>query len=145
MPRCCTTLASSAFRTRFLEKPGKLTADEWRVVRDHPYYTFEILNRIPGFESLSADAASHHERLDGSGYWRGLGRNQLTPSARILAVADIFDALRAKRPYRDSLPLEKVFSMMREDSPRALDGRCLEALIASKTDSDDAPFCPTET
>jgi putative nucleotidyltransferase with HDIG domain len=128
-----------------LEKPGKLTADEWRVIRDHPYYTFEILNRIPGFESLSADAASHHERLDGSGYWRGLGRDQLSSSARILAVADIFDALRAKRPYRDSLPIEKVFSMMREDSPRALDGRCLEALIASKTDSDDAPFCPTET
>ena len=94
---------------------------------------------------MSADAAAHHERLDGSGYWRGLGREQLSPSARILAVADIFDALHAKRPYRDSLPLEKVFSMMREDSPRALDGRCLEALIASKTDSDDAPFCPTET
>ncbi len=128
-----------------LEKPAKLTHEEWRVVRDHPYYTFEILSRIPGFESLSAEAAAHHEKLDGSGYWRGWRAEQLSSFARILGVADIFDALRAKRPYRDSLPLEKVFAIMRADAPRAMDVPCLEALIASKTDSDDAPFCPTET
>jgi HD-GYP domain-containing protein (c-di-GMP phosphodiesterase class II) len=57
----------------------------------------------------------------------------LTLTARILAVADVFDALRAKRPYRDALPLEKVFSIMREDSPKALDRPCLEALIASES------------
>jgi putative nucleotidyltransferase with HDIG domain len=117
-----------------LEKPAKLTTEEWKVVRDHPYYTLEILKRIPGFEGLSEDAAAHHERLDGSGYWRGFEAGQLSLSARILAVADVFDALHAKRPYRDSLPIEKVFSIMREDAPRALDPQCLEALIAAKAD-----------
>ncbi len=116
-----------------LEKPGKLTPEEWKIVRDHPYYTQKILEKIPGFEMLSEDAAAHHERLDGSGYWRGCGAEQLSLSARILAVADVFDALHAKRPYRDSLPVEKVFSVMRKDSPHALDARCLEALIAAKT------------
>jgi HD-GYP domain-containing protein (c-di-GMP phosphodiesterase class II) len=121
-----------------LEKPGKLDDNEWKVVRDHPYYTHQILTRIPGFEELSDEAAAHHEKLDGSGYWRGWGADQLSTFSRILAVADIFDALRAKRPYRDSLPLEKVFSIMRADAPRALDLPCLEALIASKMDRSSA-------
>jgi putative nucleotidyltransferase with HDIG domain len=114
-----------------LEKPGKLTAEEWKVVRGHPYYTFEILKRIPAFASFSSDAAAHHERLDGSGYWRQLSAPNLSLPARILAVADVFDALRAKRPYRDALPLEKVFSIMRDDAPRALDLPCLDALITT--------------
>ena len=115
-----------------LEKPGKLTAEEWRAVKDHPYYTYEILKRIPAFKSFSSDAAAHHERLDGSGYWRELSAPDLSMPARILAVADVFDALRAKRPYRDALPLEKVFSIMREDSPRALDWPCLDALMVAE-------------
>ena len=114
-----------------LEKPGKLTDEEWQVVRDHPYYTFQILKRIPAFKSFSSDAAAHHERLDGSGYWRRLAADNITLGARILAVADVFDALRAKRPYRDALPLEQVFSIMRKDSPRALDMPSLEALISA--------------
>ena len=60
--------------------------------------------------------------------------------ARILAVADIFDALHAKRPYRDGLPLEKVFEILRKDAPHALDLPCVEALIASKTDSEPIAF-----
>ena len=119
-----------------LEKPGKLTDQEWKVVKKHPYYTLEILRRIPGFEALGEEAAAHHEKLDGSGYWRGLAAGQLSTFARILAVADIFDALRAKRPYRDSLPLEKTFSIMRGEAPHALDASCLEALIAAKTSSE---------
>jgi putative nucleotidyltransferase with HDIG domain len=127
-----------------LEKPGKLTAEEWKVVQDHPYYTLEILKRIPGFEAMSEDAAAHHERLDGTGYWRGWGSEQMSSAARILAVADVFDALHAKRPYRDSLPLEKVFSMMRKDAPQALDLPCVEALIESKADSEPMSFVKPE-
>jgi putative nucleotidyltransferase with HDIG domain len=119
-----------------LEKPGKLTNEEWQVVRNHPYYTYEILRRIPAFESISANAAAHHERLDGKGYWLGLTAEELPLESRILAVADVFDALRAKRPYRDSLPLEKVFSIMRGDAPHALDWPCLDALMASKSSSE---------
>jgi len=119
-----------------LEKPGKLTDEEWQVVRDHPYYTFQILKRVPAFKSFSSDAAAHHERLDGTGYWRRLSGNNISISARILAVADVFDALRAKRPYRDALPLEQVFSIMRKDSPRALDLPCLEALVSAAKDGE---------
>ena len=117
-----------------LEKPGKLTDEEWQVVRDHPYYTLQILKRVPAFKSFSSDAAAHHERLDGSGYWRRLSGDGISTVARILSVADVFDALRAKRPYRDALPLEKVFSIMREESPRALDLPCLEALMSAAQD-----------
>jgi len=111
-----------------LEKPGKLTAEEFAVVRQHPYHTYEILRRVPAFADFSADAAAHHERLNGKGYWQGLREDHLSMRARILAVADVFDALSAKRPYREALPLEKVFAMMREDAPHALDPECLEAL-----------------
>jgi putative nucleotidyltransferase with HDIG domain len=117
-----------------LEKPGKLTEQEWDVVKKHPYYTLEILRRIPGFRELSDVAAAHHEKLDGSGYFRHWGADQLNTPARILAVADVYDALAAKRPYRDALPLETVFQIMHKDAPRALDAECLEALQTSRND-----------
>jgi len=127
-----------------LEKPGKLTSEEWKIIKAHPYYTLEILNRIPGFERLSHDAAAHHEKLDGSGYWRGWGSDQLSRFARILAVADIFDALHAKRPYRDGLPLETVFEILRKEAPHALDLPCVEALIASKNGTEPEAFVKPE-
>jgi len=127
-----------------LEKPAKLTSEEWTVVKAHPYYTLEILKKIPGFERLSVDAAAHHEKLDGSGYWRGWRSEHLSRFARILTVADIFDALHAKRPYRDGMPLEKVFRILRDDAPRALDLPCVEALIASKTSSEPLVFNQSE-
>ncbi len=114
-----------------LEKPGKLTADEWECVRKHPYYTYAILGRVAGFQDLAEIAAAHHEKLDGSGYYRGLKAEQLSLPARILAVADIYDALAADRPYRSALPLEKVFDILRRDTPHALDADCVEALIHS--------------
>jgi putative nucleotidyltransferase with HDIG domain len=111
-----------------LDKPDKLSAGEWESVRRHPYYSFEILRRVPGFGEVSDIAASHHEKLDGSGYYRNLGAAQLSLPARILAVADIYDALAARRPYRDALSQEKVFETMREAVPHALDPDCFEAL-----------------
>jgi putative nucleotidyltransferase with HDIG domain len=118
-----------------LEKPGKLDAGEWDVVKKHPYYTLEILRRIPGLEHMSEIAAAHHEKLDGSGYFRGWTAEQLTTPARILAVADIYDALAAKRPYRDAMPVEQVFGIMKKDAPKALDASCLEALMSAKNKS----------
>ena len=111
-----------------LDKPSKLEDSEWKIVKQHPFYTYEILKRNPCFGKLAQMAASHHEKLDGSGYFRGLGAEHLSIPARILVVADIFDALHAKRPYRDSLPAEVVFSMMDKDAPKHLDPECMEAL-----------------
>jgi putative nucleotidyltransferase with HDIG domain len=127
-----------------LEKPGKPTAEEWVAIKAHPYYTLEILRKIPGFGRLSEDAAAHHEKLDGSGYWRGLRGEQLSRFARILAVADMFDALHSDRPYRAGLPLETVFDMLRNDAPHALDLPCVEALIASRANAKPQSFCPQE-
>ncbi len=111
-----------------LEKPGRLTAAEWEVVRKHPYYTEKILEKAPVFSDFAVMAASHHEKLDGSGYHRALKSSQLPLPARALAVADIYDALAADRPYRKGMPLERVLSIIKEDAPQQLDADCVEAL-----------------
>lgn len=83
---------------RILDKPGALTDAEFAEVRLHPLHTFRILSRITPFADLAEAAAAHHERLDGRGYHRGVGAEHLSAEARILAVADVFDALTADRP-----------------------------------------------
>ncbi len=122
-----------------LDKPDRLTNHEWSVVRRHPYHSQEILRRIPGFRDLSEIAASHHEKLDGSGYFRNMSARHLSLPARILVVADIYDALAAKRPYRDALPIESVLGIIAKEVPRALDASCFEALkecSATETSAD---------
>lgn len=124
-------LGKMAVSNTILEKPGKLNDDEWAAMRSHPEHTLAILRDIRGFEELSEVAASHHEKLDGTGYFRGLTASQLSTEARILVVADIFDALTADRPYRAGMPLERVHEILRSDAPHKLDGDCVEALIQS--------------
>jgi HD-GYP domain-containing protein (c-di-GMP phosphodiesterase class II) len=111
-----------------LDKPGKLTPQEWETIRLHPYYTQRILERISGFQHLAFIASTHHEKLDGSGYFRNLRASQLPMESRAIAVADIFDALSAARPYREAQPREKVFGIMSQDVPHLLDADCFEAL-----------------
>jgi HD-GYP domain-containing protein (c-di-GMP phosphodiesterase class II) len=112
-----------------LDKPGKLTSAEWETVRLHPYYTQRILERIRGFQHLAFVASSHHERLDGSGYFRNLRTTQIPYSSRAIAVADVYDALSSKRPYRNStLSRSEVFNIMAKEIPHALDEECFNAL-----------------
>jgi HD-GYP domain-containing protein (c-di-GMP phosphodiesterase class II) len=115
-----------------LEKPGKLTPEEWTIMRMHPAYTRTILRNIRGFDHLAYIAAAHHERLDGTGYPEGLTAESMSIPARIIAVADVYQALTEKRPYRESLPLDVVFEMMDRDVPHRLDPECLRALKQSK-------------
>jgi putative nucleotidyltransferase with HDIG domain len=115
-----------------LEKPDKLTAEEWTVMRMHPAYTRTILRNIRGFDQLAYVAAAHHERLDGTGYPEGLTAESMSIPARIIAVADVYQALTEKRPYRESLPLDIVFNMMDRDAPHRLDPECLAALKQSR-------------
>lgn len=122
-----------------LEKPGRLTEEEFAQVRNHPRYTYEILRQIRSFEYLAEVAGAHHERLDGRGYWRGLTAEQLNTDMRILAVADVFDALSAERPYRPALPLSEVFAIMERESGTALDAACVSALKACYGDCELAP------
>ena len=98
-----------------LDKPGKLTPEETTEMRRHALYTEQILSRVDGFKQLADLAASHHERLDGKGYHRGLVASQLSTSVRILAVADMYEALTAKRPYRHDLTNEEAMAILWRD------------------------------
>jgi putative nucleotidyltransferase with HDIG domain len=116
--------------TRILDKPGSLDAAEWVAMRRHPEWTLQILQRIPAFVELAHVAAAHHERLDGSGYFRGLGGEHLDTPARILAVADVAEALSSDRPYRAALGPEEVLDIMRGDAGVRLDADAFAALEA---------------
>ena len=117
-----------AVSNAILDKPGPLTDDEWVVIRRHPYYSQQILRQIRGFERLTQIAAAHHERLDGKGYFQGLAADDLDLDMRVLACADVFDALSARRPYRDAMPMSKVFAILDKDAGVALDADCVAAL-----------------
>ena len=123
-----------------LEKPDKLTNDEWQVMKMHPVYTRLILRMISGFEQLSFIAAAHHERLDGTGYPENLDGDNLPLTARILCVADIYQALSEERPYREGLPNKVVFGIMDEDAPSRIDPKCLDALKQHKAVKEEEPL-----
>ena len=111
-----------------LDKPGKLDADEWVEMKYHAVQTEAILSRISAFKELASVASAHHERLDGKGYPKGLKADEIVLESRILAVADIFDALTADRPYRAAMPVSKALSIMAEEVGKATDSQCFEAL-----------------
>lgn len=121
-----------------LEKPGKLDDTEWDAMKMHPVYTRVIVQMISGFENLGFIAGAHHERLDGRGYPDGLPAEKLPLTARILCVADVYQALTEKRPYRESLPKNVVLGMMEKDVPNRLDPQCLDALKQSKPEASTA-------
>ena len=101
-----------AISNRILDKPAKLTEDEFAKVREHPLYSLRILERAPCFASIAWIAAAHHERLDGSGYPFGLSAEKLTTPMRVLAVADVYEALTAERPYREALGHETAMEIL---------------------------------
>jgi putative nucleotidyltransferase with HDIG domain len=116
-----------AVSSRILDKPGKLTDEEFAAMKEHTRFTLQILERVACFRALAGIAASHHEKLDGSGYHRGLAAFDLPRPARILAVADIFEALTADRPYREAMPTERALGIVMEQRgtglcPAAVDG-----------------------
>ena len=113
---------------RILDKPGRLTDAEYALVKLHPALTADVLRRVTPFRSIVEVAASHHERLDGSGYHRGLTGAELGQQARILAVADVFDALSQDRPYRRAMPMERVLRILRSESGSGLCPESVEVL-----------------
>jgi putative nucleotidyltransferase with HDIG domain len=111
-----------------LDKPGPLSESEWAVMRCHPRWSMEILGRVHAFAELARIAGSHHERLDGSGYFAGLTAGELDLPARILAVADVAEALSAWRPYRPAQAPDAVLAIMQRDAGRRLDADAFAAL-----------------
>lgn len=112
-----------------LDKPGRLDADEWEKVKLHASYSEQILSRLHVFDEMARVAGAHHERLDGSGYPRGLSSAQITLETRIITVADIFDAITAERPYRGAIPVDEALLIMERERGTAIDERCLDALV----------------
>jgi len=111
-----------------LDKAAPLTAEEREAMAQHPRLSWSILRRVGAFRDFAWTAALHHERLDGSGYPWALRADDLDPEARILAVADVWEALTARRPYRDGLPVEQALMIIRKDTPFRYDGTVLSAL-----------------
>ena len=113
-----------------LEKPVRLTKEEYDIIRCHTYYTYYTLTSIGGLQRIAEWAAYHHEKLDGSGYPFHLGRHEIGTGSRIMAVADIFTAISEDRPYRkgmDKNGIYQVFRTMVEEE--ALDKRIVDLLF----------------
>lgn len=102
-------------RDSVLQKDGKLTDEEYKHIQEHVRITHNILNRIymsQDFRIITEMACSHHEKWDGSGYYRHLKGEEITLGGRILAVADVFDAITSKRHYRDKMPIVNVIDIL---------------------------------
>jgi putative nucleotidyltransferase with HDIG domain len=123
-----------------LKKNGKLTDDEYEIVKTHSDKTREILKQI-NFEGIFSEvpeiAGAHHEKIDGSGYPLGLKGKDIPLGARIIAVADFFEAITAKRHYRDPMTIEEAFQLLREGSGKHFNRRLVEALISYYTKSNN--------
>jgi cyclic di-GMP phosphodiesterase len=115
-----------------LKKPGKLDAEEWEIMRTHCRIGYQILHKsdAPVFQMAAEIALRHHERWDGSGYPDGLDRDDIPESARIVAVADVFDALSMRRPYKEAWPLERTLTTLDEAAGSHLDARLVNTFKA---------------
>jgi putative nucleotidyltransferase with HDIG domain len=111
-----------------LKKPSSLTDEEFAVVKRHPEWGFRMLRELGFTESVRRLVLDHHERLDGSGYPRGLAGPAMSLDARILAVCDVYDALISTRVYRDAWSHKRAMDLLREESGTKFDRRCVAAL-----------------
>ena len=111
-----------------LEKPDKLTRDEFAAVKEHARLTEEILAKIAQFDDLAKVAGAHHERLDGNGYPRRLSAPDIRMETRIVTVADIFDAISSQRPYHAATSPERTLEIMQGMVDNAIDRNCFDAI-----------------
>jgi hypothetical protein len=120
-----------------LSKPGPLDADEWTVIKRHPALGREILLRVPSLHREAEIVIAHHERIDGSGYPRGLRGEQIPLEARILAVADTYDVLISDRPYRRAFDNDRAIRILQEESGTHLWEPAVRALLRSLGQRED--------
>lgn len=113
-----------------INKKGRLTDDEYEIIKTHPVRGKDILKKISTAPNLSIGAHYHHERFDGKGYPEGLKGEEIPEIARIIAVADSYDAMTSKRSYRDGLPLAKVKSELIKGMGTQFDTRFANIMIA---------------
>lgn len=112
-----------------LTKPGTLTSVEWALIREHPQNSYDILKDIAFDWPVAELVLQHHERMDGSGYPRGLHQDEIDVAARILAVADVVEAMISHRPYRPALGLQAAAEELRAH-PEKYDAAVVKAFLA---------------
>ena len=112
-----------------INKPGKLTAEEFRAIQEHPVIGGRIVAPLDGAEQLLPPVIHHHEHWDGSGYPHGLRGEEIPLHARIVAVADVFEALRSDRPYRAKMSLDKATVVLNEEAGKTLDPQLVNTFI----------------
>ncbi len=113
-----------------LRKHGALDEDEWALMRKHPLIGAQIIAPFEFFAGGAVTIRHHHERCDGSGYPDGLAGEAIPIGARVVAVADVFDALTSDRPYRAALPQEAALDYLGRQAGRTLDARAVAAFVA---------------
>ena len=118
-----------AVSSHILDKPGRLTDDEFAQIKRHAVVSEQILAGIALFAPWATTAGAHHERLDGSGYPRGLTGRQIPRGAQVLAVADVYDALTAERPYRDAMSRDNALSIIRAELDTAFSPEAYGAVV----------------
>jgi len=119
-----------------LLKPGKLTDGEFSIMKQHAVIGYEVLNTSssPLLKVAAEIAHSHHEKFDGSGYPRGLAGDAIPLFGRIVAVADVFDALTSERPYKKAWTIEQATQMLRDGSGKHFDPVCIDAFFSDFDD-----------
>jgi putative nucleotidyltransferase with HDIG domain len=129
---------------RILKKPAALDHEEYDAIKRHPERGLKLLRELGGFAaSVQELVHSHHERLDGTGYPRGLSDCDLSLDTKILTVCDVYDALVSPRVYRDAWSHEAALVLLREETGTAFDERCVAALEAVLTREQPQPDVPT--
>lgn len=119
-----------AIPNKIIDKKGKLSEEEFGLMKKHPYHTYRLVNKLNGFSEIASIAAQHHESLSGNGYPLGLTSHCLSYNSRILAVADVFTALTEDRPYRTYLNKNEVTTILKEMvKERKLDEKIVSVAI----------------
>ncbi len=113
-----------------LNKPGRLTDEEYATIKMHSQHGYDILKEIDSVPNLAVGAGYHHERLDGKGYPNGRTADEIPQIAKIIAVADTFDAMNSTRSYRKRMPMEDIIAELKRVSGTQLDGAIVDILIA---------------
>jgi putative nucleotidyltransferase with HDIG domain len=124
-----------------LHKPGRLDAHEWEEMRRHPELGARILEHA-NVRDIAGWVLAHHERVDGAGYPRGLSGDAIPAEARILAVADAYEAMTADRPYRRALPADAARDELRRGAGSQFDARVVEAFLAAHDAREEAAAPP---
>lgn len=116
---------------RILKKPGKLDAEEWALMKKHVDYGVDILgSKKSELLQLAREIAhTHHEKWDGSGYPRGLAGEEIPLAGRICAMADVYDALASRRPYKEPWPVEKIVDLFKQESGKHFDPRLVTLML----------------